>query len=470
MPELDRRRLLKWGASLGALAGVGATVRYGLLPPPPREPLESFDVLARRLHETLDDAERARACVPYDDPMRQYHNRGVGGAGIPVNALNLSWSARRLVADLFHVGLSPAGRERLPDQYFINWPGIHLMRLLMCGDPHDGGPCQLILTGPHLNLRLGGASREGVAFGGPQIYGDQRGDGDIGLPGNVYRDQLVAGQQLVAGLDETQRAAVRQARAPVQTRIALQGSRGRFAGVPVAELPPASREQARALVASILENYPEQDVAYAWECLDHNGGVDELSLSDYDLDHEGGRDARGGPSQIIRLEGPAAVFYYRGEPHLHAFFNVAMDGDRPLSVGEELGENPSALDEPEVKRFYEESMQVQTNADLAHYPLRSVAGQLRAGTIRSGDLYALESWQDRVVIAEVPGRDLHPDRTQELAADGEPLDPARTYRIATNDQTLAEEPERLGQVAAVEEAGLLRDVLIEQVRAHGFPG
>ena len=61
-------------------------------------------------------------------------------------------------------------------------------------------------------------------------------------------------------------------------------------------------------------------------------------------DHEGGRNFADGLSQIFRLEGPAAVFHYRGEPHLHALFNVGMNGEQPLSVGEVVAENPSALD------------------------------------------------------------------------------------------------------------------------------
>ena len=40
-----------------------------------------MDALARRLYLTLDAEQRADACVPYDHPLRQYHNRGVWGGG-----------------------------------------------------------------------------------------------------------------------------------------------------------------------------------------------------------------------------------------------------------------------------------------------------------------------------------------------------------------------------------------------------
>src|SRR4051812_50076799 len=61
-------------------------------------------------------------------------------------------------------------------------------------------PYQVILTGPHLNLRLGGKSREGAAFGGPQVYGDQRGNEVAGFPGKGYPGQFFRGERLFFSL------------------------------------------------------------------------------------------------------------------------------------------------------------------------------------------------------------------------------------------------------------------------------
>lgn len=51
-----------------------------------------------------------------------------------------------------------------------------------------------------------------------------------------------------------------------------------------------------------------------------------------------------GLHQNFRIEGPAAVLYFRGDPHVHAFINIGMDADAPPSVGELIGQNPAPLE------------------------------------------------------------------------------------------------------------------------------
>ncbi len=160
----------------------------------------------------LDDDERAEAVFDYEHPLRQYHNRGVdtGGAW----AFGLRRQTRRILVDLVYASLSENGRQRIPNQLAMSLAGIHVTRLAICGDPRNP-PYQILVTGPHLNLRLGGRSREGVGFGGPQVYGDQAGNGEIGLPGNAYRDQLELGQQLFSSLSPGERHLARQPKSPV---------------------------------------------------------------------------------------------------------------------------------------------------------------------------------------------------------------------------------------------------------------
>ncbi len=465
--SLTRRQALKWGLGLGALAGVGGAAGAVLLPPRPSAELAPVRDLAIRLFEMLDEDERAGVVFDYEHPLRQYHNRGVdtGGAW----AFRLRRATRRVLVDLVHATLSDSGRQRILEQFYLDWPGVHATWLAICGDPREP-PYQILVTGPHLNLRIGGRSREGVAFGGPQVYGDQRGNGKLGLPGNAYRDQLEQGQQLFAHLTPGERQVARRPVAPVQTAIELQGASGAFDGVPVADLARAERARARDIVASILDTYAAEDVAYAWECIEHNGGVDALHLSDYAEDHQPGRNFGDGPSQIFRLEGPAAVFHYRGEPHLHAFFNIGMDGEHPLSVGEVVGENPAALDRAGVKALFEEILRSATGADLAYYHAESVAGRLRAGTIRTGDLYNLESWRERVSLVEVKGADLSAVLVKALQARGEAVQARSTYRIATTGYvTENRADEVLGSVASETTGSMLRDVAISHLTAEGFP-
>jgi hypothetical protein len=458
---MNRRTAIKLGA--GLLAGGAVSFGgYRLLPPGRSRTLEPVDALARQLYTSLDSEQRADACVGYDHPMRQYHNRGVWGGGRSI-LVGFNRKQRQILTDLLYSGLSSEGRERIPREYFTRWPGVHSMRVLICGDP-TMPPYQIILTGSHLNLRLGGKSREGAAFGGPQVYGDQNGNNRVGLPGNLYRDQFLTAQRLLRSLDDGRKKQALVAEAPVQTQIELQGRNGSFAGLPVADLDPEGKASVRELVQRICSTYAPDDVAYARQCLDANGGADGLFLSYY----QHGEDGDIPEGQVFRLEGPAAVFYFRGHPHLHAFINVAMDGDAPLSVGEPLGMNSSWLDHAGVKALFETALRAETGADLAYYDESSVAGRLRPGQIRSGDIYSLESWQETAEVVEVRGSNLSAPLRAKLREQGVTPDDEKIYKIATTSYIAGEDQDKLGRVLGRQTRQLLRDLTVAHLRSRGF--
>src|SRR5262249_11786860 len=166
---------------------------------------------------------------------------------------------------------------------------------------------------------------------------------------------------------------------------------------------------------------------YARACLQANGGVDALSLSYY----QHGEDGAISEGQVFRLEGPGSVMYFRGYPHVHAFINIAMNAEAPLSSGEELGENPAWLDRDGVKVLFERALAAETQSDLAFYPQDSVAGRLRPGVIRSGDIYSLESWQESVEVVEVLGTHLSAHMIAKLPSAEHGPDRTKMYAIAT---------------------------------------
>jgi len=462
--QMNRRTALKLGAQLGVLGGLGFAGGYQLVPPWPSRELDRVDVLARRFFASLDPEQRAETCVPYDHPLRQYHNRGVIGGGRDI-LFGFSRSQRKTLTDLMYAGLSDDGRTRVPEEFFTQWSGVHALRVVICGDP-AAPPYQIILTGNHLNLRLGGMSREGAAFGGPQVYGDQRGNERPGLPGNVYRDQFVLAQRILQDLDPSTRDLAVLDEAPVQTGIELQGRHGSFPGVAVSSLAPEHKSLARALVERIFATYPADDVAYARACLQANGGGDALSLSFY----RHGEDGAIAEGQVFRLEGPAAVMYFRGFPHVHAFINVAMSADAPLSAGETVAENPAWLDRAGVKALFETALRAETGADLAFYPQDSVAGRLRPGSIRSGDIYSLESWQESVEVVEVHGSRLSSPLVARLPPPEQGPDRTKTYAIATTTYGARELKAQLGTLDARRPGPLLRDLTIAYLKRHGFAG
>jgi hypothetical protein len=463
---IDRRGALCALAGVGTVAGVGALARFAVLPPPGRA-RDDVDGLAASLFEAVPQNARASTCLPFDHPLRQHYNRGLPVGGLNVNATSLGWEARRALSDLVASSLSAAGRARVPHQDVMNLTGVNFRRLLFFGDPRSG-PYQAVLSGVHLNLRLGGPVPERVAFGGPQIYGDQRGDGEIGLPGNTYRYQMASAHRLWDALTPAERTAARKDRAPAQTNIGLQGPGGRFDGVAVADLTLPKRRLAHEIVAGILDTYA--DSAHACDYLARNGGIEALHFADYDVDFDGGRRAGDAPSQVFRLEGAAAVFHFRGEPHVHAFIHVAQDADQQVSLGEPLGANPAVLQGAGLQSLFEAAMRAQAQADFAYYPESSVVGRLRAGMIRTGDLWVAENWVDDLVVTEPRGADLGAAVMAALRTRGVEPHPDKRYRIATTGYVARDESvEAFGGANNRRSLGLLRDAITSHLRSHGFP-
>jgi hypothetical protein len=237
-----------------------------------------------------------------------------------------------------------------------------------------------------------------------------------------------------------------------------------FPGIAVSQLALDDKALARELVERIFATYPPDDVAYARACLQANGGLDGLFLSYY----QHGEDGAIAEGQVFRLEGPGTVLYFRGYPHVHAFVNIAMDGDAPLSTGEPLGENPTWLNRAGVKALFETAMRTETGAELAYYPEDSVAGRLRPGVIRSGDIYSLESWQDAVEVVDVHGSNLSSTMLAQLPAPERGPDRAKTYAIATTPYAASELKEQLGRIEARRPGSMLRDLTVAYLKRHGF--
>ncbi len=454
---MNRRQFFELGAGACASA-IAGTACLGV---PGTEALASVRSLATELYDSFDDATRNQVCVAYDHPLRQYHNRGVGLGGVAIGLSNFSWSQLEVLNRLFYSGLSEEGRGILPGQQFLQFLGVRTLRLLMAGDPR-APHFQVVLSGPHMNLRLGGESREGVAFGGPIVYGDQHGDSRQGLPGNVYQYQFHQGQELFDGLSPEQKKRALLAKAPIQTQIELLGDGGHFPGIPVKELSTKNKQYAETLVRDILKVYAREDVAYAWKCLEKNGGVESLHLSYYaDGEVDGS-----GHYQIFRLEGPSAVFYFRGFPHVHAFINVGMDGNAPLSVGEELGVNETIVEGASLCAFFERVMRASCETDFAYYSPESAVGRLRTGVIRTGDIYNLVSWNNTVHIVKLRGSQLE---GQLMKSRAKHIERDRTYTLATTNFVIEEELDRVFGGGKVSDPHLrLRDVTIQYVQRNGF--
>jgi hypothetical protein len=153
---------------------------------------------------------------------------------------------------------------------------------------------------------------------------------------------------------------------------------------------------------------------------------------------------------------------------VHAFINVAMDGDTPLSVGEPLGTNAVWLDRAHVKALFEKALRMETRADAAYYSEGSVAGRLHPGTIRTGDIYSLESWQENAEVVEIRGSNLAAPMRAYLKEQNIELDPAKMYKIATSPYAASDLQDHLGRIESRSTGALIRDLTIAHLKSNGF--
>jgi hypothetical protein len=117
----------------------------------------------------------------------------------------------------------------------------------------------------------------------------------------------------------------------------------------------------------------------------------------------------------------------------------------------------------------ETALRAETAADLAYYDEDSVAGRLRPGVIRSGDIYALESWQESVEVVEIRGSNLSPALQAALREQRVVLDSAKIYTVAATGYAAGELQRKYGGAGRRKTGTMLRDLTVAYLRSHGLP-
>jgi hypothetical protein len=181
------------------------------------------------------------------------------------------------------------------------------------------------MTGRHMTLRCDGNSTNHVAFGGPIFYGHQpTREGEPlneknGHPGNVYWPQALAANKVYEMLDGKQRK-LAEVGSRNEEDIAFRAKEKRE-GILIGELSADQKEQVQKTLGMLLEMYRQSDQDEVLACLKTQGGLDACSLS-FDINQDKGGDK---VWDCWRIEGPAFEWYFRGEPHVHCWVNIADD-------------------------------------------------------------------------------------------------------------------------------------------------
>jgi len=322
-PSLPRRDFLKYSASALALASSGLQ-----LPVAAATERKTPETLVKVLYDSMNEKQRKAVCFDwnYIEPKR----------GLLRTRLENNWKITKpsidsgfytgeqkaLMREIFLGMTHPAWHERYDKQLKDDVGGFGKRQSIAIFGKPGTDQFEFVLASRHMTLRCDGNSAEHVAFGGPILYAHEgeRTFEKPNHPGNVFWHQALAANKLYDMFDGKQRKqALLTSGMPSEEMIGFRGPGGKFHGIKVADFSADQKAHLQSVLKLLLEPFRQSDQDEVVRCLKVQGGLDACHLAFYqegDLGEDGIYDN-------WRLEGPSFVWYFRGNPHVHVWVNVA---------------------------------------------------------------------------------------------------------------------------------------------------
>lgn len=325
---VNRREFLAAGSAAAVSLGGG---RLFAADKPAKTAASSPESLVKVLYDTFTDKQKKEICFAWDhrDPKRGLLRTFVANnwqitrpSLISHKEAFYTAEQRDLVRKIWEGLIQPEWQPRIDKQLEDDAGGFgHEQSIALFGTPGEG-KFEFVMTGRHMTIRCDGNSTDHVAFGGPIFYGHaaEGFNEEPNHPGNVFWPQAQAANKLYQMLDGKQQKQALIAKSPREQAAGFR-SPSEIPGLPVTEMSSDQKEHMQKVLAMLVEPYRTGDKDEALACLAKNGGLDACSLSFYS-DQDIGKD---GVWDNWRLEGPAFVWYFRGNPHVHVWVNVADD-------------------------------------------------------------------------------------------------------------------------------------------------
>lgn len=328
--ELDRRHFLQGAAVLTAATAGGlgtfATPRAVGASQPARTP----ETAVKALYDTLTEEQKKQVCFPWDYKdarglLRTHVSNNWQITKPTIDSDFFTKDQRALALDIFKGVFNPDWHDRLFKQLKEDSGGKPWgasQSIAIFGQPGTN-QFEFVMTGRHLTMRADGNSEAHVALGGPIFHGHAASgfNEKVHHPGNIFWNQAVLANDVYKMLSGKQQKQALVARRPAESAVAFRGPTGKFPGIPVTELSQDQRDGLQKVLVGLIEPYRKSDQEEVLACLKRQGGLDKCSLAFY-RDGDIGDD---GEWDNWRIEGPAFVWYFRGEPHVHIWINVADD-------------------------------------------------------------------------------------------------------------------------------------------------
>jgi hypothetical protein len=338
IPAVDRRGFLKGAGVTAAAAAAGslttwATPRANAAP----TPNSTAETAVKALYESLADDQKKKICFDWDykDPkfglLRTHVSNNWNITKEMIESEFFTPKQRDLINDIFCGIFNPEWQKKLKKQLKDDSGGEypHGLSCAIFGKP--GEKFEFVMTGRHMTIRADGHSESHVALGGPIFHGHAASgfNEKVHHPGNVFWNQAVLANKVYTMLDKEQQDKALAPRRPAEASVNFRGGNkdAKYPGLAVKGMNPDQKKALQVVLESLIEPYRKEDQEEVQECLKKQGGIDSCYLAFYKDGNLGE-----GEWDNWRLEGPSFVWYFRGEPHVHIWINVADDPSIPLNA------------------------------------------------------------------------------------------------------------------------------------------
>jgi hypothetical protein len=322
-PSFDRRSFL--AVSAVSLAGF-AVPRQSFAESP--SPKGASETAVKAFFETLTEAQKKAICFGWD------HTDGERGLLRTHVSNNWQITAPHIASDFYIKKQKNLLHDAFKGLFSPEWYPKMLQQLkddtggkpwgaeqsvALFGTPGQG-KFELVMTGRHMTVRIDGNSEDHVALGGPIFHGHAPIFNEKKAhPGNVFWHQALEANKVFTLLDDKQQKQALARSRPHEAEVPFQGKEGTFDGIPITQLTGDQKDAVKKVLRSLVEPYRQEDRDEIMAFLEKQGGLDACHLAFYE-DGDIGKDR---VWDNWRIEGPSFVWYFRGEPHVHIWINIA---------------------------------------------------------------------------------------------------------------------------------------------------
>lgn len=320
---INRRAFLKTAAAGVAVAAASPLSALAAEPAGTKLKKATSETLVTALYKGLREEQRQAICFPFDHPLRLKVDNNWHITDKKISEF-FNRDEQEMIRQIF-LGLhSPEYARTVYNQVEHDGGragGFGGTSIALFGEPGTG-KFEFVLTGRHCTRRCDGDSVEGAAFGGPIFYGhaaesfNEKPD----HPGNAYWFQALRANEVFKALDGRQHelALLGESRKEQGTdTVKLTGKKTGLPGIPLTELSRDQKELVRKVMADLLAPFRKADADEAMKLVEKNG-FDNLHMAFY-KNHDVGKD---GVWDVWQIEGPAMVWYFRGDPHVHTWVHI----------------------------------------------------------------------------------------------------------------------------------------------------